>query len=375
MDFTLPPYRDPAVSAPELRGAVFPPFLAAPVARFEPAPAAGVAPDGYHATSIFPEYVQLSPGTWVLPPHSRMDCVLVREGLGVAVREFRNLRRGDAVAVGRGENGEDGIFVHAHGFEAPGGGAEKFSFRRHVSRETAFSVDYDELYALLRHERVHGRIVWVLGPAAVFDFDARRALIGLIRRGYVHAVLAGNALAVHDLEGSMFGTALGQDIYSRRDRPLGHYNHLDVINAVRGLGSIEGAIAAGLVTDGVMHALHAKGVPYVLAGSIRDDGPLPETIAGAYEAQARMRAVTAEATTVIALATQLHAIATGNLTPSYAVCNGRVRPVYFYCVDMSDFVTTKLANRGSLGARGVLTNVQDFLVTVDRGLGRGGLEE
>jgi hypothetical protein len=367
MDFTLPPYREPDFSAPELRGA--------PVARFEPAPAAGVAPDGYHATSIFPEYVQLSPGPWVLPPHSRMDCVLGREGLGVAVREFRNLRRGDAVAVGRGENGEDGIFVHAHGFEAPGGGAEKFSFRRHVSRETAFSVDYDELYALLRHERVHGRIVWVLGPAAVFDFDARRALIGLIRRGYVHAVLAGNALAVHDLEGSMFGTALGQDIYSRRDRPLGHYNHLDVINAVRGLGSIEGAIAAGLVTDGVMHALHAKGVPYVLAGSIRDDGPLPETIAGAYEAQARMRAVTAEATTVIALATQLHAIATGNLTPSYAVCNGRVRPVYFYCVDMSDFVTTKLANRGSLGARGVLTNVQDFLVTVDRGLGRGGLEE
>lgn len=361
MNFTLPAYRDPDFSVPELRDA--------PVARFEPAPANGVAPANYHATSIFPEYIHLSPGNWVLPTHSRMDCVVVREGEAVAVREFRNLRRGDAVAVGRGENGEDGIFVHTEGFGAAGEDAEKFSFRRSVSRETAFSVDYDELYALLRHERDHGRIVWVLGPAVVFDFDARKAMVGLIRRGFVHAVLAGNALAVHDLEGSMFGSALGQDIYFRRGRRLGHYNHLDVINAVRGIGSIEGAIAAGLVTDGVMHALHARGVPYVLAGSIRDDGPLPETIAGAYEAQARMRAVTAEATTVIALATQLHSIATGNLTPSYAVWQGRVRPVYFYCVDMSDFVTTKLANRGSLGARGVLTNVQDFLVTVDRGLG------
>ena len=360
MDFTLPEYRPPDFSAPELRDA--------PAARFEPAPANGVAPPDYHATSIYPEYVQLSPGHWVLPAHSRMDCVLVREGDAVAVREFRNLRLGDAVAVGRGENGEDGIFVHTTGFEGPGEVAEKFAFRRSVSRETAFSSDYDELYALLRHERDHGSIVWVLGPAAVFDFDARRALVGLVGSGYVHAVLAGNALAVHDLEGSMFGSALGQDIYSRRSRPRGHYHHLDVINAVRGLGSIGAAIDAGLVTDGVMHALHAAGVPYVLAGSIRDDGPLPETMADTYAAQDRMRAVTAEATTVIALATQLHSIATGNMTPSYTVRHGRVRPVYFYCVDMSDFVTTKLANRGSLGARGFLTNVQDFLVTVDRGL-------
>lgn len=367
MDFSLPAYREPDFTAPELRDA--------PPARFEPAPAHGVAPEGYHATSIYPEYVQLRHGRWVLPAHSRMDCVLVREGADIAVREFRNIRQGDAVAVGRGENGENGIFVHTRGFDGPDASAEKFSFRRHVSRETAFSADYDELYALLRHEREHGSIVWVLGPAVAFDFDARRALIGLIRRGYVHAVLAGNALAVHDMEASRFGSALGQDIYTRRDQRLGHYNHLDVINAVRALGSVQAAIDAGLVTDGVMHALHAAGIPYVLAGSIRDDGPLPETVAGAYASQDRMRAVTTEATTVIALATQLHSIATGNLTPSYTVRNGRVRPVYFYCVDMSDFVTTKLANRGSLGARGFLTNVQDFLVTVDRGLGGGACGE
>jgi lysine-ketoglutarate reductase/saccharopine dehydrogenase-like protein (TIGR00300 family) len=360
MDFTLPQYNAPDFTVPSLADA--------PLARFEPAPSDGVAPDGFHATSIFPEYVQIGPGRWVLPEHSRMDCLLVRQGDSIAVREFRNLRRGDPVAVGRGENGEDGILVHTRGFGNIEDASDTFAFRSRISRETAFSSDYDELYALLRHERDHGRIVWVLGPAVVFDFDSRSALVNLVRTGFVHAVLAGNALAVHDMEGSRFGSALGQDIYSRQGRLLGHYNHLDVINAVRGRGSIPAAISAGLVTDGVMQALHAAEVPYVLAGSIRDDGPLPETMADVYEAQDRMRAEAVRATTVIALATQLHSIATGNMTPSYTVRDGRVRPVYFYCVDMSDFVTTKLANRGSLGARGMLTNVQDFLVTVDRGL-------
>jgi len=360
MDFTLPVYRHPDFLVPELRDA--------PPARFEPAPADGVAPEGFHATSIFPEYVQLAAGKWVLPERARMDCVLVLEDGALFVREFRNLRQGDLVAVGRGENGEDGIFVHTQGFAQSGEDDEKFAFRRHVSRESAFSVDYDELYGLLRHEREHGRIAWVLGPAVVFDFDARNAFVSLIRGGYVHAVLAGNALAVHDMEASRFGSALGQDIYTRRSRHLGHYNHLDIINAVRAAGSIGGAAASGVLTDGVMLALHRAGIPYVLAGSIRDDGPLPDTLPDVCLAQDRMREVTAQATTVIALATQLHSIAAGNLTPSYAVRGGNVRPVYFYCVDMSDFVTTKLANRGSLGVRGVLTNVQDFLVTVNRGL-------
>ena len=359
--FTLPPYQEPDFGAPELR--------AAPVAVFESAPAHGVAPDNYHATSIYPEYVQLEPGRWVLPKEARMDCVLVREGETVAVTEFRRLLQGDLVAVGRGENGEDGIYVHTTGFSAAVSQTEKFSFRQHISRETSFSVDYDDLYALLRHERDHGRVVWVCGPAVVFDFDARNALANLVRTGFMHALLAGNALAVHDMEASLFRSALGKEIYSRQDQRLGHYNHLDVINTVRGLGSMTEAMDRKLVTDGIMLALHQRGVPYVLAGSIRDDGPLPETIADAYQAQDRMRAVLRQATTVIALATQLHAIASGNLTPSYTVLpDGRVRPVYFYCVDMSEFVTTKLGNRGSLSARTMLTNVQDFVVTVDRGL-------
>jgi hypothetical protein len=209
----------------------------------------------------------------------------------------------------------------------------------------------------------------VSGPAVVFDRDARDAFVWLIEKGYVHGLLAGNALAVHDVEGALFNTALGQDIYTKRTAPLGHYKHLDAINRIRDAGSIRNGIEEGIIGEGVMHALIRHNIPFVLAGSIRDDGPLPEVIADVYEAQDRMRAIIKQATTIIALATQLHAIATGNMTPSYKVMkDGKVRPVYFYSVDMSEFAVTKLANRGSLTARSILTNVQDFMVNVRRGL-------
>jgi hypothetical protein len=182
-------------------------------------------------------------------------------------------------------------------------------------------------------------------------------------------MLAGNALAVHDVEGSLFGTALGQEIYSKRITTLGHYKHLDAINQIKALGSIEEAVKERLLTDGIMHSIIRRGIPYVLAGSIRDDGPLPEVIGDAYMAQDCMRVLARRATTVIAMATQLHAIATGNMVPSYIVMEkDRVRPVYFYSVDMSEFAVSKLADRGSLTAHAILTNVQDFVVTVERGL-------
>jgi lysine-ketoglutarate reductase/saccharopine dehydrogenase-like protein (TIGR00300 family) len=362
MPFILPPYRHPDFSIPELSGA--------PPARFVPASQDGVAPDDYHATSIYPEYFQTRKGQWVLPRESRMDCVAVLEDGGeLSVKEFRNIRAGDRVACGRHENGEDGIFVHTGAFDFMDTASEKFAFRSRITRETSFSIDYDELYDLLEYEREHGFILWVLGPAVVFDRDARSAFAGLVSRGYVHALLAGNALATHDVEASLFSTGLGQDIYSKRTVPLGHYNHLDAINAIRGIGSLKAAIDRDTVTSGVMKAVIEKGVPFVLAGSIRDDGPLPEVTGDAYAAQDRMRALTRKATTVIAMATQLHAIATGNMAPSYHVGHdGTVRPVYFYTVDMSEFAVNKLANRGSLTARSILTNVQDFVVTVERGL-------
>jgi lysine-ketoglutarate reductase/saccharopine dehydrogenase-like protein (TIGR00300 family) len=362
MAFTLPSYTPPDFTEPR--------FLQAPRAVFEKVRRPGVAPENYHATSIYPEYFQVKKGEWRLLKESRMDCVAVLEEAGsLAVKEFRHLNGGDPVAVGRRENGEDGIFVHTGGFQFPEHVMEKFAFRTRLTRETSFSIDYDELYDLLDYEHGNGFIAWVLGPAVAFDRDAREAFVNLIERGYVHALLAGNALAVHDVEGAIFGTALGQEIYSKQTAPLGHYKHLDAINEIRRLGSIEKAVEEGVVRNGIMRAVIRKNIPHVLAGSIRDDGPLPEVVADVYLAQDRMRALARQATTVIALATQLHSIATGNMTPSYIVTKrNEVRPVYFYTVDMSEFAANKLANRGSLTARSILTNVQDFVVTVERGL-------
>lgn len=362
MAFSLPEYVPPDFLSPPLSNS--------PVARFEPVARAGVAPDDYHGTTIFPEYIQTAPGQWVLLRESRMDCVVVRgaDG-GLSVKEFRHLEVGDYVACGRHESGEDGIFVHSDPFRSSLGPGETFAFRTRISRETSFSHDYDELYELFEHERSHGAILWVLGPAVVFDRDARESFVRIVEGGFVHAVMAGNALAVHDIEASLFGTALGQEIYTRRHRPLGHYNHLDAINHVRRAGSIQRAVESGAVGDGIMAALVRLGIPYVLAGSIRDDGPLPDVVPDVYEAQDRMRRMACRATTVIAMATQLHGIATGNLIPAYRVMHDEVvRPVYFYSVDMSEFATNKLADRGSLTARSILTNVQDFIVTLARGL-------
>lgn len=362
MAFILPIYTHPDFEQPL--------FASAPLVDFKQAANNGIAPENYHATSIYPEYYQVKKGAWILPEESRMDCVVIlQDDETLSVREFRNIRQGDLVACGRGENGEEGIFVHTGAFDFADRASEKFAFRSRITRETSFSIDYDELYELLEHERDNGYIVWVLGPAVVFDRDARSAFAGLVAKGFVHALLAGNALATHDVEAALFSTGLGQDIYSKQSVPLGHYNHLDAINTIRAVGSMEKAIVEGRITDGVMRSIIKNNIPYVLAGSIRDDGPLPEVTADVYLAQDRMRTITRRATTIIAMATQLHAIATGNMAPSYRVLkDGRVRPVYFYSVDMSEFAVNKLANRGSLTARSILTNVQDFVVTVERGL-------
>jgi lysine-ketoglutarate reductase/saccharopine dehydrogenase-like protein (TIGR00300 family) len=365
MAFTLPAYHPPDFSKPPLKDA--------PVVSFAPVLESGVAPEHYHATTIFPEYFQLQKGHWVLIQNSRMDGVVVRGPDGaLLVKEFHHLMVGEQVTLGRGENGEEGIYVHTDAFAQPPRVSEKFAFRTRLSRETSFSIDYDKLYKLLSNERENGFILWVVGPAAVFDRDSRNALVSLIRQGYVHGLLAGNALAVHDLEAALFQTALGQEIYCKRPVLLGHYHHLDAINLVRRAGSLARAMETNLIREGVMHSLWQQQIPYVLAGSIRDDGPLPEVITDALEAQDAMRSLTARATTVIAVATQLHSIAAGNMIPGYHVLpDGKIRPVYFYVVDMSEFAAAKLTNRGSLAARPILTNAQDFLVILERGLSRG----
>lgn len=360
MAFVLRNYTAPDFTRNELQNA--------PNALFVPAPKDGVAPVNYHAMSIFPEYFKVQ-GGWLLAEESRMDCVAVLENGRIAVREFRLLKAGDLVAVGRTEDGSEGIYVHPHGFDEQHRQGDVFAFRQSRSRETAFSKDYDELYDLLRYEREHGKVIWVMGPAFAFDYDARNAFAQLIEAGYVDAVLAGNALATHDLEAAYLGTALGQDIYTQESRPMGHYHHLDTINQVKLHGSIADFIREERIGNGIMWALEKKGVPYVLAGSIRDDGPLPPVYGNVYEAQDAMRNQIRSATTVICMATMLHTIATGNMTPSYRVLpDGTVRQVYFYCVDISEFTVNKLSDRGSLSARGIVTNAQDFIVNLSKKL-------
>ena len=354
----IPGYSHPDFTAPN--------FVNSPVVTVEPAPADGVVPFQFHGTSNHPEYLHLGNGRWLLVPESRMDAVLVLKGDLVQAMEARTVRKGDKVVIGRTENGEEGIYVHVEGFEQSTAEAvEKFSFRTRGTRETPFSRCYDDLYHVLRHDRDHGYIVWVLGPAVAFDKDSRDAMQGLIENGYCHGLLAGNALATHDLEAAFFGTGLGQDIYSQTLKPLGHYNHLDTINEVRHRGSIAKTIEEREIKNGIIYACENEGVPYVLAGSIRDDGPLPEVISNAYKAQDAMRVHARKATTVVALATQLHSIAFGNMVPSYKVLpDGDVRPVFFYIVDMAEFSADKLANRGSSQAVAILTNVQDFTVNL-----------
>ena len=208
-----------------------------------------------------------------------------------------------------------------------------------------------------------------MGPAFAFDNDARNAFSKLVANGYVNAILAGNALATHDLEAAYLSTALGQNIYTQKSQPNGHYNHLDTINRVKYHGSIAKFIEEEHIDNGIIYNCEKYNIPYVLAGSIRDDGPLPPVHANVYEAQNAMRDQIRDATTVICMATTLHTIATGNMTPSYRVLkDGTVRQVYFYCVDISEFTVNKLSDRGSLSAKGIVTNVQDFIVNLSKGL-------
>ena len=363
MAFVLPEYKAPDFGRPE--------FVNAPDCKLEAAEMDGVAPEYFHSTSMFPEYFKID-GEWRLAPESRMDSsVVLRDDGMLDVVENRNIKKGDMVVTGRSEDGHEGIYVHTKGFTVDGDDEidDQFVFRQGGSRETSFARDYDRLFELLKYEKDHGKVVWVMGPAFAFDHDARACMQALIDNGYVDAIFAGNALATHDLEGALFHTSLGQDIYTQKSRKNGHYNHLDVDNKVRRCGSIPKFIEEYGIDNGIMYSCVKNDVPVVLAGSIRDDGPIPEVIGDVYQAQNAMRSVVKGATTVICLATMLHTIATGNMTPSFRVLeDGTIRPVFLYAVDAEEFVVNKLLDRGSLAATTIVTNVQDFITIVAEGL-------
>ena len=346
-------------------------FIKAPDAKLELAPHAKAAPKNFHATSIFPEYYKIK-GKWYLAEDSRMDAVPVWDGERIKVVEFRNIQEGDLVVVGRTEDASEGIYVHNDCWipEEEEEAKNTFAFRQSRSRETSFTQDYENLVELLKYEKENkGYILWVLGPACSFDVEARKVMGKLIAQGNCQALLAGNALATHDLEAAYLGTALGCDIKSQKLHRMGHYNHLDVINAINTHGSIPKFIEEEGIDNGIIYNCVKYKVPFVLNGSIRDDGPLPEVYEHAYVGQDTIRSHVRKATTVIGMATVLHTIATGNMTPIYRVLgDGTIRPIHFYMVDTSEFAANKLGDRGSLAAKGIVTNVQDFMRNLARGL-------
>lgn len=358
----MPPRRrpSPAVTyrAPDFTTAR---LSAAPAARTVKAERDGVLPDGFFATTNLPTYVKNADGSWVMPREPRMDGCLVRgEGGAWWVREGRRVKRGDDVVVGKAEDGSEGVLVHSTGFRRAGGAAGDFHFMQsQVSREKP--IDYQVLADLLIEEkRRGGYIIWVAGPAVVHS-RARDNLVWFIRNGFVQALLAGNAVAAHDIEAAVVGTTLGM---TSQGEPTegGHAAHMRAINAVRRAGSIEAAVKSGVIGSGIIHACVIEGVPMVLAGSIRDDGPLPGVITDAVAAQDAMRAHTVKATMAVMLATALHSIAVGNMLPAYYEDAERgMSELPTITVDASEFLVSKLKDRGTHQAIGVVTNAQDFL--------------
>jgi lysine-ketoglutarate reductase/saccharopine dehydrogenase-like protein (TIGR00300 family) len=336
-----------------------PRFADAREARFVPAPADGVLPDGFFSTTNLPTYVHLD-GRWRMPREPRMDSALVLDADGeLWVKEGRRVVAGDRVAVGHKEDGSEGIFVHAGAFLGESADGEFKFMTSEVSREKP--IDYSLMARILIAERDRGGYpVWVTGPALVHS-RARVDMTWFIQNGFVGALLAGNAVAVHDIEASIFGTTLGMT-GSGVASSGGHGLHMRAINKVRAAGSIDAAVEQGIITDGIMHACVVHRVPYVLCGSIRDDGPLPGVYADTLAAQDAMKRHTTKATMAIMIATALHAIATGNMLPAFVTeADGSLRELATICVDSSEFVVSKLKDRGTHQAFGVVTNAQDFM--------------
>ena len=313
-------------------------------ASFAPAEADGILPDEFYSTTNFDTYVRVD-GTWVQAKAQKMDCALVlRDGVPVCVKQ-RLVSAGELVAL-RGP----GIRVRP-----PERSRERgmFGFMSNdVSAEINKGIGIASTAREMQRTRDTGeKIVLVAGPAVVHS-GGDVALSRLVREGWIDVLLTGNAFAVHDMEKSILKTSLGICQMSGRAVEGGSRNHLYAINAVNRQGGIRPAVESGLVTSGVMFECVRKPIPFVLAGSIRDDGPLRDVITDVVAAQKAYVEALEGCGVCLMLASALHAIAVGNLLPA------RVRTV---CVDMTESVPTKLSNRGTLQAIGLVTDVGYFL--------------
>ena len=302
------------------------------------------APEDFYSTTNHRTEVRVQ-GRWIPVERQRMDAMVVlAAGKGVC-RRLRDLKAGDEVVVGM-----RGIRVIPESKERDRHG---FSFMSNeISSERQVETAVRQTAALMEQVRRDGKkIVVVAGPVVVHTGGVD-PLCQLIRHGWVDALLAGNALAVHDIEAALLGTSLGVRVADGRLEEHGHRNHMRAINAIYHAGGISGAVASGRLRSGVMYETVRAGVPFVLAGSLRDDGPLPDTITDMNEAQDAYNEHLQGAGIVLCLSSMLHSIATGNMLPSW---------VKIVCVDINPAVATKVSDRGTGQAVGVVTDVGLFL--------------
>jgi arginine dihydrolase len=314
-------------------------------ALVKPAEKDRCVPDDFYSTTNHRTQVRLN-GTWVDVDQQRMDAVIVVDGGRAACRKLRDVKVGERVVCGH-----VGIRVTPEFKERDRLG---FAFMSNdVSSERRVEGSVARIAQMMRDVKSSGgRIAVVAGPVVVHTGGVEH-FASLIRGGYVDVVLAGNALAVHDIEFALSGTSLGIDLVAGAPVEQGHRNHMAAINTVNRAGSIRAAVDAGVLTSGVMYECVKRGVDFVLAGSIRDDGPLPETMMDLIEAQERYAAALANNVhLVLMLSSMLHSIGVGNMLPSW------VRVV---CVDINPAVVTKLSDRGSQQTVGVVTDVGLFL--------------
>ena len=314
--------------------------------RLEPVAREGVFPEGFYSTSNLPTEVLLD-AKWVVVDNIEMDtAIAVDRGTGRArCIVFQDARPGMEVVVGY-----QGVRVTPLERSRQ---TEIFSFMgSEVSAEKPKKVLIAGIAEEMRQAReAGGRILVVAGPAVVHT-GAGVYLSRLIELGFVQVLFAGNALAVHDVESALFGTALGVNVESGLAMEHGHEHHMRAINRVRAAGGLREMVESGQLRSGVMKSAIEHGVDIVLAGSVRDDGPLPDVITDMVEAQGRMRAALGGVRIALMLSTMLHSIATGNMLPA------GVRTV---CVDINPAVVTKLADRGSWQSVGLVTDVESFL--------------
>ncbi|HEY9763576.1 MAG TPA: TIGR00300 family protein [Trichocoleus sp.] len=323
---------------------------------------AGVAPDDFYSTTIYPTEVLVN-DQWVRVENQRMDGVIVvaqtPEGPLAYCKLLRDLQVGDEIVTGtagirsvRKTTSRDRTATSSEEFSFMGSG---------VSSERRVELIVEQVAWELRKLRDQGgKVVVVAGPVVIHTGGGEH-LSRLIREGYIQALLGGNAIAVHDIEQALLGTSLGVDMNQGTSVRGGHRHHLKAINAIRRHGSIAGAVEQGLLTRGIFYECVKNNVPFSLAGSIRDDGPLPDTEMDLLKAQADYSRLVQGSDMILMLSTMLHAIGVGNMTPA---------GVKMVCVDINPAVVTKLADRGSLESTGVVTDVGLFLSLLVKQLDR-----